>query len=162
MNSRKGLSVFSSAAGMTALPQTFACNRTARVLFFVILSVLMMAFTLSGHAQNTRWNGSHSSDWFDVRNWDNGVPGPTGDASISWISSGNQWPVINGNTSFRSLTMASNNNALSIMNGSEVNISQNVSISNTSSLTAGNVSLHVGGDFFSQGSVSWEAGGIST
>ena len=104
------------------------------VLCFLLLFALIFSFNGLLIAQSTRWNGSQSSDWFDAGNWDNGVPGPGDEASITWKHSGNQWPVIDGVVNIRKLVMGPNSNELTVVSGSMLNISEDASISNTATL----------------------------
>ncbi|MFD2719729.1 T9SS type A sorting domain-containing protein [Hymenobacter monticola] len=64
-------------------------------------------FTVSGTlAANTIWTGGFNDNWFDVRNWSNGVPNAGINALVRDLGVGNSVPYPNVNSDSRKTTAA--------------------------------------------------------
>ncbi len=134
-------------------------NNFIKILFIAFVAFGMTA--LDAYGQNTKWNGSVSSDWFDAANWSNGVPTSNSKATINWISSSNYEPIITANTTIDELRMGSNNQTLKIAAGITLTVKEDIVVGHSATLDVGDGHLIVKGETSTGGNISVDGGSIT-
>ncbi|MCH8548455.1 MAG: T9SS type A sorting domain-containing protein [Balneolaceae bacterium] len=112
-------------------------------LIFPLLFCLGWIAIPQVQAQNTQWNGSVNSDWFESANWSNGVPNESTEARINFIPAGNSEPVITSDATVRALSIGSNSQTVSVGDNATLNVLENIVVGNSGTLDVGNGSLIV-------------------
>jgi len=89
------------------------------------------------------WTGRISTDWFDCKNWERGLPTATVDAVIPTVPIGGRMPVIDNASSF-----AAANSYIAIARNLIINVGARVSMDSINALTP---NLHIKGDWRNSG-----------
>jgi hypothetical protein len=134
-------------------------NYSIKILFLALLALGVAG--MDAHAQNTRWNGSVSTDWFNAANWSKGVPTSNSKATIGYISSGNFEPIITANTTIDQLRLGSNSQTVKIASGVTLTVNDDIDIGNSATLDVGNGHLIVKGETDTGGNILVDGGSIT-
>ncbi len=133
-------------------------NIHIKIIFLALLAVGFAG--LNAQAQDTKWNGSVSTDWFNAANWNNGVPSSNSEVTIKWISPSNFEPTLTASTKIDKLIMGPNDQTLKIAPGVTLTVKDEITIGNSGTLDVGDGHLIVKGETETGGNITVAGGSV--